>query len=342
MSSHLWLSALLFLLQIYCCTLISKEVHSQTSSVIEIEEQDKETDSVRPFAELSEEHLKYIDKLFRCWERNMEDYVSYEADFTSWLYNSSAATAIDPDTKQLMAQHISVGEMKLTNSGLFSFSTNKVWNFDTSKEDRYSANPEWRSRFAFDGKTFREYRFNQKELVEHNVPKDAKLAVLPNMLMLWDLRPKLMVSATFPFVALDFDLVAIPDLRKYMTDSNAVALARWIKEDHWIRVTIPQERGEQGEYWLELYPKHKGLQGKYQMIEIVLEKSDFLPARITLFFPDHDLENKRIISKQIFRFKNRRIHRDSKSADHQQLLKEINHADKPFGWRRIQVGMGVD
>ncbi|MDG2467666.1 MAG: hypothetical protein P8M80_00170 [Pirellulaceae bacterium] len=262
----------------------------------------------RPFPELSEAHIQYLNQLLDYWEKNSDKIKRYHCRFTNWTYNSMQVPMADPKSNHVFAQTISVGTVKFASPDKGLFHAEKVWAFDrelyANQKDPFKESPELRQRWHCDGKAVYEFLYTRKELVETPIPEE--------------MRGERIVDGPLPFLF--------------------GAKSADLKSRYWMRVITPKERGEKGEYWLEAFPKYRADAANFQKVEIVLEKTDFLPAVLTLFAPEHDLVNGKTIVKQTIKFDKRKIWESENSTAFGSLFDELLHPPKtPFSWKRVNT-----
>lgn len=263
-----------------------------------------------PFPELSDRHVQYLDQLLTYWETNSDKIKRYQCKFTNWTYNSMQVPIKDPASNHVYAQTISTGTVKFAAPDKGMFDSSKVWTFDkqryAEKQDPFKEAPELRQKWHCDGTAIYEYLFTRKELVETPIPEE--------------MRGERIVDGPLPFLF--------------------GAKADDLKRRYWIRCITPEDRGEKGEYWLEAYPKFKHDAANFQKVEIILENTDFLPAVLTLFSPEHDLKTGRIISKQTIKFDNRKIWENAQAPGLAKYFDELsNRPSTPFGWTRTNTAI---
>ncbi|MEC9093106.1 MAG: hypothetical protein VX438_10400 [Planctomycetota bacterium] len=264
----------------------------------------------RPFPELSESHILYLNQLLNYWETNSNKIKRYQCKFTNWTYNSMQVPITDPSSNHVYAQTISVGTVKFAAPDKGLFDSSKVWTFDkqryAAKQDPFNESPELRQKWHCDGTAIYEYLYTRKELVETPIPKE--------------MQGERIVDGPLPFLF--------------------GAKADELKNRYWIRVITPKDRGEKGEYWLEAYPKFRQDAANFQKVEIILEKKDFLPAVLTLFSPEHDLQRGRIISKQTIKFDHRKIWENPQAPGLAKFFDDLsNRPGTPFGWKRSNTNI---
>lgn len=264
----------------------------------------------RPFPELTPSHVQYLDQLLNYWETNSDKIKRYQCQFTNWTYNSMQVPIRDPQSNHVYAQTISTGTVKFAAPDKGLFDTSKVWAFDrkryAEKKDPFREAPELRQKWHCDGKAIYEFLYTRKELVETPIP--------PSM------QGERIVDGPLPFLF--------------------GAKAAELKKRYWIRVITPKERGEKGEYWLEAYPKFRRDAANFQKVEIILEKTDFLPAVMTLFAPEHDLKQGRVIAKQTIKFDNRKIWQNAQAPGLAQFFDDLGRRPStPFNWKRTVVDL---
>lgn len=259
----------------------------------------------RPFPELTERHVQYLDQLLHYWETNSDKIKRYQCKFTNWTYNSMQVPIKDPASNHVYAQTISIGTVKFAAPDKGLFDAGKVWTFDrklySEKKDPFKESPELRQKWHCDGTAVYEYLYTRKELLETPIPKE--------------MQGERIVDGPLPFLF--------------------GAKAADLKQRYWIRCITPKDRGEKGEYWLEAYPKYRRDAANFQKVEIVLENKDFLPAVLTLYSPEHDLKTGRVISKQTIKFDNRKIWENAQTPGLAQFFDELSkRPSTPFGWKR--------
>ena len=66
----------------------------------------------RPFPELSQSHVQYLNQLLAYWETNSNKIKRYHCKYTNWTYNSLSVPIKDPSSKHVFAQSIEVGMIK--------------------------------------------------------------------------------------------------------------------------------------------------------------------------------------------------------------------------------------
>ena len=259
----------------------------------------------RPFPELEPRHVEYLDQLLNYWETNSNKIKRYQCKFTNWTYNSMQVPMVDPATKHVLAQTISVGTIKFADPDKGLFDMERVWAFDkqlyAAKKEPFKESPDLRQKWHCDGNAIYEYLFQRKELMETPIPIE--------------MRGEKIVDGPLPFLF--------------------GAKAADLKKRYWIRVITPAANSEKGEYWLEAFPKFRRDAANFQKVEIILEKKDFLPSALTLFSPEHDLKTGRAIVKQTIKFENRKIWETEKAIGIGQIFDGLlKRPGTPFGWKR--------
>lgn len=225
---------------------------------------------------LTAEHTKYVHDLLGFWEQNSNAVEKYRCSFRRFEYDTEFVAWRDPDTNQLAAHSVAMGEIRFAAPDRARYETNKVLRFakppqQPGGEAEY---PEVKGdsaleRWICDGSKIYEFDFENKRLYQSELPKEMQGNV---------------AESPLPFI---------------FGGKRAEVLQRY-----WVRSATP--KGVENEYWLELYPKRTEDRQLYSKVELVIAKEDFLPKAMQMYGPLYD-PAKGNEASQYFTFENRQV-----------------------------------
>lgn len=267
----------------------------------------------RPFAELSADHLAYIDQLLAYWEGSSAKIDMFECEFESWEYDPVFGPKRDAEGV-LPAKTISRGTIKFKAPDKGLYFVHHIWEYrqtDDPRAEPYqpamidrgdkAAEP-MQEKWICDGEFVFEYNFQDKKLIKRELPPELKGEGLAHG------------PLPFLFGAKKDD----------------------IKTRYWLRVITPE--GSQGEYWLEAYPKYPADARNYQKVVIILDEADFLPKATELFDPNFHAETNP--ARTVFQFNKREIFNEGNSLNPENLIKrfsrEFFNPKAERGWQLIE------
>ncbi|HZZ70833.1 MAG TPA: hypothetical protein VFE24_01175 [Pirellulales bacterium] len=208
---------------------------------------------VEPF-HLSPEQAEQVDRLLAAWEKKQVhqftatfDRVTYDLNFAPKEKNYLLETAKGlvkyqaPDKGQFKID----GTQRLNMSKAKYDEANKTWDFS---KVTYDAVPDSTEEWRCNGKSIFEFKYHEKQLVEHILPKE--------------LQGKAIIESPLPFVF--------------------GAEATKIKQRYWVRIITPADVKEGA--WLEAFPRTLKDASNYQCVQIILDKM-LVPTGLRIVSP---------------------------------------------------------
>ena len=255
----------------------------------------------RPFAELSQAHVDYLDKLLNFWESNSSSIKQYQAEFTRFDYDQAFLKEKDPKTGHVYARLLGKGVIKYSNPDKAMYEMSKVWKF-AGKPAKPGEQPKYellddtfKEKWVCDGKSMYSYLYQKKEVQEHKLPPE--------------MQGERITNGPLPFLF--------------------GAKAKEIKQRYWLRYITPPNVKD--EYWIEAYPKNPAEAAEMLKTEIVLAKEDFLPKAITVYDSNHN-PAKGMVRKRTLEFQNRK----TKLGAISQFLGQLK-PNVPLNWKKTVV-----
>ena len=225
---------------------------------------------------LSAEHTKYVNDLLGYWEQNSNAVEKYRCNFRRFTYDTGVVAWRDPNSNQLAAHSVAMGEIRFAAPDRARYETNRVLTFNKPpqqpggeadyKEFEGEAALE---RWICDGKKIYDFDFENKRINQTALPIEMQGNISESPL---------------PFI---------------FGGKRAEVLQRY-----WVRSATP--KGVEDEYWLELYPKRIEDSRLYSKIELVIAKEDFLPKALHKYGPQYD-PTKGNEASEYFTFESREV-----------------------------------
>jgi TIGR03009 family protein len=262
----------------------------------------------RPFPELPPQEIEYLNQFLDYWQQSSQRVKQYVCDFRRYEYDSAIVNYRDPDTQQLAAHAIAVGEIRFAQPDKGRYEASQIWDFQAppsapgeaasydrrGKRHEKGADSE-KERWICDGRSIYEFDFENKRLYESEIPKEMQGAAI--------------VNSPIPFL--------------FGADKEKIL------ERYWVRV-IP--KGVETEYWLEAYPKKIEDARVYSKIEVILAKEDFLPKAMHVYSSQYDPARNNFQS-QYYAFENRRVNDQLDQVKN--FFGYFVRPQKPIGWERV-------
>ena len=257
---------------------------------------------------LSAEHTKYVSDLLGFWEQNSSAVEKYQCNFRRFTYDTEFVAWRDPNTNQLAAHSVAMGEIRFAGPDRARYETTRIVAFEKPPQTpggeadyKEIEGDSALERWICDGKKIYDFDFEQKRLYETKLPKSMQGNV---------------AESPLPFI---------------FGGKRAEVLQRY-----WVRSATP--KGVENEYWLELYPKRIEDARMYSKIELVIAKEDFLPKAMHMFGPQYDPSQGNEAS-QYFTFENRQV--NSQLARLTDFLGGFVSPRLPgLKWKRVERKLG--
>ena len=257
---------------------------------------------------LPAEHTKYVSDLLGFWEQNSNAVEKYRCSFRRFAYDTDIVAWRDPNTRQLAAHSVAMGEIRFAAPDRARYETTQVMTFNKPPQQP-GGEADYKEiegdtaleRWICDGKKTYVFDFENKRINETALPKE----ILGNV-----------SESPLPFI---------------FGGNRAEVLQRY-----WVRSATP--KGVENEYWLELFPKRIEDSRMYSKIELVIAKEDFLPKALHMFGPLYD-PTKGNEASEYYTFENREVN--------SQLIKLTDFLGffvKPrlpgLNWKRVELRAG--
>jgi TIGR03009 family protein len=258
---------------------------------------------IQPF-ELTPQEAEYLDKLLGYWQTSSEKVKQFSCEFKRFDYDSGEVQYRDPRDNRLAAAVIKVGEIRYAAPDRGYYETVRTWSFKSppnqpGEEAIYEEvqDEAVREKWVCDGSAVYDFDFSQKVLYEDEIPAEMRGAQIVNS--------------------------PIPFLFGAKKDD--------IQNRYWAR-PIPQSN--ENEFWIEAYPKRIEDARMYSKVEIVLDRTDFLPKAIHAYLPQYNPEKGNFESKY-FLFENREV--NDRLARFQDFMGIFVKPQLPAfgGWRKL-------
>ena len=266
----------------------------------QMQRQQQQPAATAPF-QLTQQETQYRDQVLDYWQQSSDKINKYSCKFRRYEFDTDKVNHRNPETNQLSAASIGVGELFFAAPQRGRYEVNEIWRFaappknGAAQADYQLQDKElFREKWICDGSTIYEFDFTSKRLNETKLPPEMQGA-------------NGLANSPIPFL---FGAKREAILNRY-----------------WVRVVTP--KGTQGEYWLEAYPKKADDAQNYKKIEIVIAEADFLPKAMHMYGAQYDPKKGNFSSVQ-FEFDDRR-------ANAIDLKNFFTRPQKPMGWERVDV-----
>lgn len=175
-----------------------------------------------PF-QLTPEHEAYLEQILTAWEKSSSQVQTFECDFKRW--------ESDP---------------------VFGKNTEDVGKLKYAAPDKgmFKVEGERSELWICDGKSIFEYKYQQKELVEHKLPPELQGQAISN--------------GPLPFLF--------------------GAKAADLKRRYFMRITTPADA--KGEIWMEALPRFQQDAANFQRAELILKSNGMLPHALQIYSPN--------------------------------------------------------
>jgi len=199
-----------------------------------------------PF-ELNAQQQAFVDQILELWEKESGKIKSYKSSFERWEYDPVFGPAGDvPKTKSL-------GQLKYArpDKGMFRVTDTLHYTAPASAEEQ----PTWKAR---EGETGEHWVCDGEAVYEFNgMKKQMIVSPLPP-----EMRGKAIADGPLPFLF--------------------GAEKEKLKARYFIRVSQSNEK----EIWLEAYPRRQEDAANFQRVELILDRSQFLPTAMQVYLPN--------------------------------------------------------
>ncbi|MCC9606388.1 TIGR03009 domain-containing protein [Blastopirellula sp. JC732] len=253
-------------------------------------------------AELTPQHLKYLDDILGYWEFRSSKVQQYECQFHRWEYDSVFGPPQDHKT-------YAAGELKYENPDKGSFQLSELREYRAPQQPNqpptYEPVPgDFLEHWVCDGKSIFEFNAPKKQLIERQLPPEQQGQAIKN--------------GPLPF----------------MFGANKEE----IKARYWLRVTTPP--GNDKEYWIEAWPKYLEDSQNFHHVEIVIDQAEFLPFAIQVFDRNwNPYAQPPVHTRTAYEFKNRKTFSQGDFALNVQQLNLFRRAfyepSLPSGWQKV-------
>jgi TIGR03009 family protein len=261
------------------------------------------------FAQLGEEHTKYLRQVLDYWEVSSGKIERYKCDFTRWVYDEGFVPLKDPKSGHIYAKTIASGVVQYEAPDKGSYETTKVWNFTGAPlkdgdEAQYGVGrEELNEKWICNGVSIFEFHATEKQLIERPLPVE--------------MQGKQIADGPLPFL---FGAKADELLSRY-----------------WVRVITPEDAKQ--EYWLEAYPKRQEDAQNFLKVDVILDEKDFLPKAITVYEPNHKPEEEQT-RKTVFEFASRTYNWRQLPEELRLFRSNFFEPKVPKGWERVVSPFG--
>ncbi|WP_161603283.1 TIGR03009 domain-containing protein [Blastopirellula marina] len=253
-------------------------------------------------AEMTPQHLKYLDEILSFWEFRSSKVQQYECQFNRWEYDSVFGPPQDHKT-------LAVGELKYENPDKGSFQLTKLDEYRAPQQPggqpTYQPVPgDFLEHWVCDGKSIFEYNAPKKQLIERQLPPEQ--------------QGKAIKHGPLPF----------------MFGANKAE----INARYWLRVTTPP--GNETQYWLEAWPKYLEDSQNFHHVEIVIDQAEFLPLAIQVFDRNwNPYAQPPVHTRTAYEFKDRKTFAQGDFALNVQQLnlfrRSFYEPTLPSGWQKV-------
>ncbi|WP_417730443.1 TIGR03009 domain-containing protein [Rosistilla oblonga] len=207
--------------------------------------------AAQPFPALTAEQQNRLDQLLKAWESSSNSTKRLSASFKRWQFRPLQAP------KEIHASWAR-GEVKYQAPAQGMYRVEEMLFFTGFDEQKA---PIYKKQANQPGDW---WVCTGKELLEFDrANKKCEILELPP-----EMQGTQIVSSPLPFV---FNLNA-----------------QEMKDRYWLQELPPKE---QGEYWLEAWPKHQKDRAEFLKVMIIIDAKQFLPKALVLFPPNFDQRN---------------------------------------------------
>lgn len=236
-----------------------------------------------PF-ELSAQQQAFVDQILELWERESGKIKSYKSSFERWEYDPVFGPAGDvPKTKSL-------GLLRYArpDKGMFRITDMLHYTAPASGDEQ----PTWKAR---EGETGEHWVCDGEAVYEFNaLKKQMIVSPLPP-----EMRGKAIADGPLPFLF--------------------GAEKEKLKARYFIRVSQSNEK----EIWLEAYPRRQEDAANFQRVELILNRSQFLPSAMQVYLPNGK-------SRTVY------IFNDAKINDPLEVFVGVFQQPRtPLGWTKV-------
>lgn len=251
---------------------------------------------------LEEEHQKYLDEILLYWEQKSDVVERYQCNFKRWDYDPVFGPKPGADGIDVPKSYSEgVLRYKKPDKGSFKVEVSKVYTPGKGENARATYEKqaaEMNEHWVCDGKSVFEFDGRKKQLIERPLPPE--------------MQGKSIADGPLPFMF--------------------GAKAATIKQRYWIRVITPPNA--KNEYWLEAHPKSRQDAANFKLVQVIIDETDFLPKKLTIFAPNYDPRTNPAKTAYVFE--------DRKSNWNETLeiimapfQKSFDKPAAPFGWQKV-------
>lgn len=255
-----------------------------------------------PFEPLDANHEAYVRQLLDYWESSTQQIQRFHCSFTRWEFDPVFGPAPDPTTGELKAMVLARGEIKYELPDKALVDLTHKWNFiaaTAEAAEHYDPAPEVQlERFITDGSFVYEFDFNAQQVKKRELPPE--------------MRGRTIADGPIPFI---FGAEAEKMLQRY-----------------WIRVVTPPEAAENGEYWMEAYPKFAGDRSEFHHVRVILDGQEFLPVALEVYAANYTEANPAFVT---YKFEDRRKNPNDNLFIIQR--RPFYEPQIPSGWQLVEI-----
>lgn len=252
-------------------------------------------------ANLTPEHIEYVDKVLKFWEGRSDAIEQYKCEFKRLEFDPIFGPKDPLTPKTISTGTIQYGK---PDKGLFKVSQIKNFVPPTTPEGKptYEADAEAiGEHWVCDGKRIFEFDPRAKRVIERPLPAE--------------MQGKAITDGPLPFLF--------------------GAKANQIKARYWIRAVTPETVNTQ--YWLEAVPKNREDAGNFSKVTIIIDQKEYLPEAIAVFAPNAAKGGGRVE----YSFAKREAYGKKSSlqmgiASLNLFQREFYEPKVPFGWKKVQ------
>jgi TIGR03009 family protein len=249
-----------------------------------------------PFPPLTPEYQQFLDQVLAKWEAETAKVEVYRCNFRRYQY--------DPSLHQDGAATIAMGSVRYMKPDKGLFRVDQLYTNngrDANGQPKFEVNP---------NNQFGEYWICDGEYV-HIMERQEK--VCKKIQLPPEMRGNAIYLSPLPFL---FGVKA-----------------QEIKSRYWIR-PLPPPAGRESEIWLEAFPQRADDAGNYQRVQVVIDRTDWMPKGLIVFLPNWREDAPH---RELYEFEKREINWSLKDRLNKlnPIAEEFIPKDPPAGWKII-------